>query len=125
MNSDITKAYNSDFRLLRFIHWLTSFSKRIFVNNRQNFPAIEWKKQIPSSRKGTQRRRNREEVRRLVDEFEGSGLQRWESCQSRDLALAKHLRSHLPDTRQRVIIDQIMRASIDGGRDAIGDCVLA
>ena len=41
------------------------------------------------------------------------------------LALAKHLRSHLLDTRRRVIIDQITRASIDGRRDAIGDCVLA
>ena len=41
------------------------------------------------------------------------------------LALAKHLRSHLPDTRPRVIIDQITGASIDGGRDAIGDRVLA
>ena len=43
----MAKAYNSDFQLLRFIHWLISFSKRIFVNNRQNFPAIEWEKQIP------------------------------------------------------------------------------
>ena len=42
------------------------------------------------------RRRSREEVRRLVDEFEGSGLQRWEFCQSRGLALStlqQHLRA--------------------------------
>jgi hypothetical protein len=45
---------------------------------------------------GNRQRRSREEVRRLVDEFEASGLDRNEFCQSRDLALStleRHLRA--------------------------------
>ena len=45
---------------------------------------------------GRRQRRSREEVKRLVDEFEVSGLQRWEFCQSRNLALStlqRHLRA--------------------------------
>ena len=45
---------------------------------------------------GRRRRRSREEVRRLVDEFEASGLPRWEFCRSRGLALStlqRHLRA--------------------------------
>jgi hypothetical protein len=43
-----------------------------------------------------ERRRSREEVRRLVDEYEASGLPRWEFCRSRGLALStlqRHLRA--------------------------------
>lgn len=44
---------------------------------------------------GSRRRRSREEVRRLVDEFEASGLERAEFCRGRALALStlqRHLR---------------------------------
>jgi hypothetical protein len=45
---------------------------------------------------GSRKRRSREEVRRLVDEFEASGLERAEFCRSRNLALGtlgRHLRA--------------------------------
>ena len=44
---------------------------------------------------GSRKRRTREQVRRLVDEFEASGLDRAEFCRSRNLALStlgRHLR---------------------------------
>jgi hypothetical protein len=45
---------------------------------------------------GNRHRRSREEVKRLVDEFEASGLERAEFCRSRTLALGtlqRHLRA--------------------------------
>ena len=45
---------------------------------------------------GSWKRRSREQVRRLVDEFEASGLDRVEFCRSRNLALStlgRHLRA--------------------------------
>jgi hypothetical protein len=45
---------------------------------------------------GSWKRRSREQVRRLVDEFEASGLDRAEFCRSRNLALStpgRHLRA--------------------------------
>jgi hypothetical protein len=45
---------------------------------------------------GSRKRRSRKEVRRLVDEFEASGLERVEFCRSRSLALStlqRHLRT--------------------------------
>ena|SRR5271166_1382582 len=45
---------------------------------------------------GSRQRRSREEVRRLVDEFEASGSERAEFCRSRGLALStlqRHLRA--------------------------------
>ncbi len=47
---------------------------------------------------GNRQRRSREEVRRLVDEFEASGSERAEFCRSRGLALST-LRRHLRGRR--------------------------
>ena len=53
---------------------------------------MEREKNAGNSRK----RRSREEVRRLVDEFEASGLERAQFCRKRNLALStlgRHLRA--------------------------------
>ena len=50
------------------------------------------------------RRRSREEVKRLIDEFEASGLDKAEFCRSRSLALStllRHLRARRLGTEGR------------------------
>jgi hypothetical protein len=52
--------------------------------------------QLENESGNNRRRRSRDEVRRLVDEFEASGSQRAEFCRSRGLALStleRHLRA--------------------------------
>jgi hypothetical protein len=49
----------------------------------------------------SRKRRSREEVRGLVDEFEASGLEKAQFCRSRNLALStlqRHLRARRPAT---------------------------
>jgi hypothetical protein len=64
---------------------------------------------------GGRRRRSREEVRRLVDEFQASGLPRWEFCQSRGLALTtlqRHLRRRRLGTEARNCGSRLVAVSV-------------
>jgi hypothetical protein len=71
---------------------------------------------------GRRRRRSREEVRRLVDEFEASGLQRWEFCQSRNLALStlqRHLRAKQSVTEVASSRSRLVAVSVTARPEAV------
>lgn len=64
---------------------------------------------------GNRKRRSREEVRRLVDEFESSGLERAQFCRSRRLALntlQRHLRARRLGTQARSGGSRLVAVSI-------------
>ena len=68
------------------------------------------------------RRRSREEVRRLVDEFEASGLRRWEFCQSRSLALStlqRHLRARQSATQAGSGRPRLVAVSVSPRAEAV------
>ena len=71
---------------------------------------------------GRRRRRSRAEVRRLVDEFEASGLTRWEFCQSRHLALStlqRHLRARQSATKARSGRPRLVAVSVSAKAESV------
>lgn len=71
---------------------------------------------------GRRRRRSREQVRRLVDEFEASGLERAEFCRSRALALGtlqRHLRARRSATEAPSDQTRLVAVSVRPSAEAV------
>ena len=71
---------------------------------------------------GGRKRRSREEVRRLVDEYEASGLERAEFCRSRALGLStlqRHLRARQSATEAASGRSRLVAVSVTPGAEAV------
>jgi hypothetical protein len=71
---------------------------------------------------GSRQRRSREEVRRLVDEFEASGSGRAEFCRSRGLALGtlqRHLRARRSATKAASGRSRLVAVSVTPRLEAV------
>jgi hypothetical protein len=78
--------------------------------------------QLQKETSGHRQRRGRDEVKRLVEEFEASGLGRAEFCRSRDLALStlrRHLRARRSGTGTRSGGFRLVTVSVTPSHEAM------